>query len=627
MDRGNQKILFIFKKNRSSSTNKSSSSKTNKAKFKSITSKRIKQFNKDKPLQIIKESPRSPNNYNKKNYVKNKSSSLISMIKYHFTETQRKERIQSGNLILSTVKEKIEEDKERKYEEAKNSHNNNTKISKIIYRNKIRQIHSGNNYHYNNSFLFPGLNNTSLNHNSTSEIFKKKNIEIPFKIKKRDLSNDALHKKQYNKGMKLIQFSKLSEGNTSIQMTKKKLNTTSKDDRIVSLYKRKRENLIANKIIHKDITGHNILSDQGLLVPDENISIISPKSIPYTKQIYSNNYLSLFFQSFLQQSYNISSHFLAFLGYQDLFNLSLVNKNFYFLTLEKIREVTTNKILNNKGNIRKKIWEKLKNFSRLSQVDNITKEYISNVLNKSEYFDIIKKDIYRTVPNSNKKEVSKLKMLFSLLNAYANFNREIGYAQGMNFITEKLFSKYNSETEMFIILDSIINKLKLESVLGLSNTLEKHMTIISHLIEEYIPSVYRYFIKTKLNHEIMTANWIITLFSNSCNNDLLFIIWDFILVYEWKFIYLFTISIIKYHKKKILVLNNSNFSIFSKNILRSQFFYDNFKKIISLTFDLMNKKEWTLIKSNCESTTIEDEELDDIVNIVSDDDNSFSIKN
>ena len=41
----------------------------------------------------------------------------------------------------------------------------------------------------------------------------------------------------------------------------------------------------------------------------------------------------------------------------------------------------------------------------------------------------------------------------------------------------------------------------------------------------------------------------------------------------------------------------------------------------------MNKKEWTLIKSNCESTTIEDEELDDIVNIVSDDDNSFSIKN
>ena len=128
MDRGNQKILFIFKKNRSSSTNKSSSSKTNKAKFKFITSKRIKQFNKDKPLQIIKESPRSPNNYNKKNYVKNKSSSLISMIKYHFTETQRKERIQSGNLILSTVKEKIEEDKERKYEEAKNSHNNNTKI-------------------------------------------------------------------------------------------------------------------------------------------------------------------------------------------------------------------------------------------------------------------------------------------------------------------------------------------------------------------------------------------------------------------------------------------------------------------------------------------------------------------
>lgn len=619
MDKGNHKILFLFKKNRSSSTNKNNTNKINKFQFKPITSKQIKQFSNNKPLQIIKESPRNPHSYNKKNYVKNKPSSLIDKIKHDFNEKQCKERIQSGNLMLSTVKEIIEEDKERK------KCQNNTKITKIIYRNKIRQIHSGNNYHYNYSFLFSPPNNTFLNHNSTSDIFKKK-IQVPFKIKKRDLSNDALHKKQYNKGMKLIKFTKLSEGNKSVQTVKKKLSSTSKDDRIISLYKRKRENLITNKILYKEIKGHNILGDQGLLVPDENVSIISPKSIPYTKQIYTNNYLSDLFQSFLQQSYNISSHFLSFLGCQDLFNLSLVNKNFYFLTLEKIREVIINKILNNKGNIRKKIWEKLKNFSKLPQVDNINKEYIENVFHNSKYFDIIKKDICRAVPSPNKKEEGQLKVLFSLLNAYANFNIEIGYAQGMNFITEKLLFKYSSEIDTFIILDSLINKLKLESVLGVKNTLEKHMTIISHLIEEYIPSIYRYFIQTKLTHEIMTANWIITLFSNSCNNDLLFIIWDFILVYEWKFIYLFIISIIKYHKKKILVLNNTNFSIFSKDILRSPFFYENFKKIISLTFDLMNKKEWTLIKSNSEPTTTEDEELDDIVNIESDD-NSFSTEN
>lgn len=633
-------INYIFKKTMISNSRKNNKVKSTNYKTKTApsstftqsqsynnllfnSSNLLKKSKRNEPLQIIKESPRSPDIKNRillntKPPINKHQSSFISMLNANFKNNQsseiKKERLHSGGLVLSLVKEK-DEDLKIYTKKVKR------KTSKVIHRNKKRQALSNNNY-YNNS-LINGLNLTSSTHNSSTEIFKKKKIILPLFFRKRDLSNDSIRNKtKFKREIKLITIMKPNTSNiTDPNLTKTNILTKKEESKIlqdlptysqqvISLFKRDSEYKSKKIPASKEI-------EQPLLVADENISIISPKSIPYTKQIYTNKYISTLFQ-LSQKSYKCSYTLLSFLSNNDLFHLSIVNKIFYTITLDKIRKIIMEKILQTKHVIHNNIWQKMKSYSVLSMSSNISKVYLTNVFKRSSYFEEIKKDLCRTIPNDIyfKKDASHYKMLFALLNAYSNFNPKIGYAQGLNFITAKLFQKFPNEIDSFIFIDAIFTKLKFESVLGVNNSIQKHMTIINHLLEEYIPSMYNYFISIGINHELFTANWLITLFSNCCDSDLLFIIWDFIFVYEWKFLYLFMISILKFNRNIILKMQNCDFPLFAKNIMRSKSFRENFTKIISNTFDLMSKKEWNTYgfseEKSLEETSISQEDVVDI---------------
>ena len=69
------------------------------------------------------------------------------------------------------------------------------------------------------------------------------------------------------------------------------------------------------------------------------------------------------------------------------------------------------------------------------------KTYIINSSHKSIYYDEIEKDIARMKDLSPTLSTK----LFNILNTYSNYNKSIGYAQGLNFITVTLLSKYTNE--------------------------------------------------------------------------------------------------------------------------------------------------------------------------------------
>jgi hypothetical protein len=106
--------------------------------------------------------------------------------------------------------------------------------------------------------------------------------------------------------------------------------------------------------------------------------------------------------------------------------------------------------MKNSENIRKNLWNEILKKSIFYQNNNSINDIYLTYLNISNKYDEeIKKDLSRTLPNNNtfKKESNNYKKLFNVLKAYSNFNKKIGYAQGMNFIVAKLIKFFDNEKE------------------------------------------------------------------------------------------------------------------------------------------------------------------------------------
>jgi hypothetical protein len=115
------------------------------------------------------------------------------------------------------------------------------------------------------------------------------------------------------------------------------------------------------------------------------------------------------------------------------------------------------------------------------------------------------------------------------------------------------------------------------------------MKIMQFLLEKLSPDTIQFLETRKINHEIFTASWFITLFSKNFKNEkILFELWNYIIIFKWKFIYLFIISIIKHFQNKLIQLDLYYFTLFMKDIFDNDEFYNNYNNIIKCTFQLMS---------------------------------------
>ena len=364
---------------------------------------------------------------------------------------------------------------------------------------------------------------------------------------------------------------------------------------------------ISNKAIKKSTNNGNnnhedtLLDGQLPTVADENPNVNSLKIMKYNKCTYTNQIISQKLTKIFCIK-KINESITQFLTREDLYNLSLVN-NFYNEILSSIiYNIIVKKVMKNSENIRKNLWNEILKKSIFYQNNNSINDIYLTYLNISNKYDEeIKKDLSRTLPNNNtfKKESNNYKKLFNVLKAYSNFNKKIGYAQGMNFIVAKLLIFYKNERQSFLYLDALFNKLNFSKVIGITNGLEQKMSIIQFLLQKYSPKIIKFLEEKKINHEMFTAQWIITLFSkNFDNNKLLSIIWDFSIIFGWKFIYLFMISIIINFQDKCINLELYEFTQFMKKIFKNSEFENDFNFIIKKTFEFM--KQWKKINKELE---------------------------
>lgn len=242
--------------------------------------------------------------------------------------------------------------------------------------------------------------------------------------------------------------------------------------------------------------------------------------------------------------------------------------------------------LETKIKIRKSVWK----YSKLPKDSNTIKQIYSDYLyNKSPYDEEIRKDLSRTFPNDNsfKRGNKNYIKLYHILSAYSNYNQSIGYAQGLNFLVANSLFLFNQEHEVFVFVDGLINRFHLEQLLGVGNILKQKLDEIGRLLRKSASRVMMYLDEIGLGHEFFTANWLLTLFSNSLRKQYLFYIWDFMIIYGKMFMNYFIASIIIKYSNKIIDYDQSHLSQLMKGLLKSDHFEKEFKSIIGNAFELM----------------------------------------
>ena len=286
-----------------------------------------------------------------------------------------------------------------------------------------------------------------------------------------------------------------------------------------------------------------------------------------------------------------------YLDKKSLLKLSSLNKIFY-----KNYRIFLYKYLYNKSLAsNKSIQEKN---AYIMKIINSTFQYSSNNLNntkelkdtynkykfKSKYDIEIIRDLTRTYPNDNSfsKDSKNYKKLYNILTCYSNYNKSIGYTQGLNFIGANIIYIFESEEKSFLFLDSLINRFELDNYFGIDNkNLITKLMFYSNVLNKYIPDIISFFNKQNINHDFFSTGWILTLFSNSMKKECLVTSWAFMIIFGWKFFYSFVIQILIWYKKDIFNSNLNELCYKMKGILSDDKFHLNYNSIIKNTFIFM----------------------------------------
>ena len=512
--------------------------------------------------------------FNKKINISRKKGLSISPSKQsiEFTDNNSVKMIKKFDL---NDESKIEGNNKNIDDKKKN--NNKSKISKIktIHKNeKTRFIIKNNNLNKNN--IIKNKKNKEKNENNNSKASK---INI--------LKNSSFTKKNF---INLNQ----TENNVKKSISKNDINKNG------YCYNNKNNK---NTETIKDVGEEEDEVIETIEDSLRNSNIFKEVNVFHTSHIYSKTISDscLKIISVLLDKDNIIETFINFCNLDALNKLCLISKHYYNrikpIIYKKIMQKVikySNKMSNNSHN--NKIKKSLLKYSSLSKMSRILleKKYKDLLFENNSTYDVeIKKDLTRTILGDSSFQYGNenYNKLYHLLTAYSNYNKNIGYAQGLNFLAANCIFLFEKEIDEFLFLDALIQKFNLEYIIGVSNNLIIKLEGVSNCLNKYIPKIKNFLGNMNLNYEFFIAGWVLTLFSNSMNNHYLFYIWDYMIIFGWDYFNCFIIAVLKRYENDILSVPQNKLTFYMKNILRNITFQKDFEEIIKSSFDYLLKEK------------------------------------
>ena len=522
-------------------------------------------------------------------------------------ENQKKPDIQSLNM-KQILKKKVNSN--IKKENNNKNISNKTNSNKVKFKNNKNKNNISDNS-LNNGFVIKNIkkNSTKINTSAQFSNFQRMNInkkinsknfsgvmrQIPSKDYKSNISHiNSLKNKSQIINSAIINYSSTYTNVNKIFKIYSKYDNNenvsqSDTDKEENSPKKSNKNFNnAKKILNKFIKCKENEKNNDANLSKKILTNEFNKKSSNDKNLKKTNRINLFYKVFI--GYNIEK----FLDKNSLINFSWINRRIYKKDRILIFQYYYYKIIRDKHSKKYRLYL-LKNIfayssKELKNKNEIGKkyDYYSKKM-KSKYKEDILKDIPRTFPNDITFEKELKNKLYNLLICYSNFNKEIGYAQGLNFLAASGLYFFPKEEDAFVFLDSFINRFELYNNFGIDNkNLIQKMQYFETLIIKYIPELNKFFISKSLNHEFFSARWIISIFSNSMNKNELIICWCFMIIFGWKFFYSFSIQVLIKYKEIIINCKETKLCFEMKNILNNSRFIKDFNSIIKNTFNFMS---------------------------------------
>ena len=157
----------------------------------------------------------------------------------------------------------------------------------------------------------------------------------------------------------------------------------------------------------------------------------------------------------------------------------------------------------------------------------------------------IKKDLHRTFPSSLIMKTPRIQAkLKNVLRAFSNYEPNLKYYQGMNFIVG-FFLFHCDEHIAFWLFVSLFEEYDYRAIfVDNFSGLKFHVTKVKSILEKYSPKLYEDLVKCGVTFEIFMIEWLYSLFSSIIPLELQMSFYKGFFCQGWKFFYKMCISII-----------------------------------------------------------------------------------
>ena len=262
---------------------------------------------------------------------------------------------------------------------------------------------------------------------------------------------------------------------------------------------------------------------------------------------------------------------------KEFYKLSKEEINHYFDSINEIKVLGwESKLIESKLSIR--------DFSSVTDADILSEEFTDKKTAR-----IIKGDIQRTKVLESVYMLSFKDYLYQLIVYYINHNK-ILYKQGLNeiagpFILLKFKLKI-SFTNIYTMFTCFIDKF-------LTNyfrekdfySLKSSLSLINLLLRYHCPDIFQVFEYSIIYPDLYATSWILTLFSNKCALNVVYHLWDKLILFgDPLFLHFFIIAFLIKNKNKFFEVDcNVILSILSKLRINS---IDEVDEILEIAIDL-----------------------------------------
>lgn len=239
-------------------------------------------------------------------------------------------------------------------------------------------------------------------------------------------------------------------------------------------------------------------------------------------------------------------------------------------------------------------WENIL-LSNNKEITNVISETFDfNTPNYSSIYEkIIINDCNRTRVSERYNFTNFEYILKNLLIFYCNYNN-IDYKQGLNEILAT-----------FLLIPVKITSLTIQRVFNIFSyfidnflcnyyfdknlfAFQSSTKLLNLLLKYHEPELYNLFEKNSISPEMYATNWLLTLFCNKNDLEIVYYMWDYLINLNDKiFIYFIIIAFLKLNRNKFLPADYSTIPLYFSQLKIKN--YNEFKKIIVLAEEIKNE--------------------------------------